>query len=421
MNLSKRVVLFGALGLLALLVASGTGGWWLQAHHARTQAADGHRAAIDTSDDATKALYWYDPMHPERHFDAPGRSPFMDMALVPKYTDAGGATVVQIDPGMAANLGIRTAPVVRGVLGASMHAVGRVEVDERSIRRVTVRASGWIEALHVRADGEHVQRHELLAQVYSPAFDTAQREFLLAVNSGETTLIDAARAQLDALGVDAGQLAALERNRQPIRHIDVYSPIEGYVMGLMKREGDAVERDAVLFELASHDPVWIIADIPEALAGSVEVGQSIEARVSAHPGRVFEGRVDYLYPALDTATRTRRARIELPNHDDALHPGMYADVALAGTAGSDVLLVPSEAVIRTGRRDVAIVVERAGGYRPVAVRIGEERDGSVAILEGLQAGDQVVVSGQFLLDSEASLRGAYDRMADTNESVKATP
>jgi Cu(I)/Ag(I) efflux system membrane fusion protein len=311
--------------------------------------------------------------------------------------------------------------VTVGSLERAVHAAGRVEADETSIRRVTARANGWVEALLVRTEEQHVKKGELLAQVYSPAFDTAQREFLLALDSGDAAIVAAARAQLAALAVDPAQIAALERDRRPARRIDVYSPMNGYVMRLMTREGDAVARDAVLFELASHDPIWIVADVPEADAAWIDAGVSAVATTVAHPGRTFESRVDYVYPSLDAATRTRRARLVLANPDDALHPGMYVDVALRAGETAQALLVPSEAIIRTGKRTVVIVAEDDGAYRPVQVEVGDERDGLTVVRDGLSAAEKVVVSGQFLIDSEANLRGIETRTSSTDEAAEAQP
>jgi Cu(I)/Ag(I) efflux system membrane fusion protein len=370
---------------------------------------------------SAEPLYWYDPMHPERHFDAPGKSPFMDMQLIPKYADAAGATVVRVAPGMAQNLGIRSAAVQRGSLARHIEATGRIEIDERTRHEVTVRSSGWVEALHVRAAGDPVTQGQLLAEIYSPALETAQREFLLARQTGGAALIDAAREQMRALGISEAQIAELERTRQANRRVNVYSPVTGYVMALNIRDGAAVTPSTTLFEVASHDPVWVIAAVPEAQADWVAPNDEAQVRVAAHPGHVFSGRVDYLYPELDMATRTRRVRVVLGNADDMLHPGMYAQVVLSGGVQRDVLLIPTEAVIRTGKRNVVIVADGADGFRPVSVSLGAEGDATIAILDGLSANDRVVVSGQFLIDSEASLQGAYRRMNARNEDADGAP
>lgn len=367
-------------------------------------------------------LYWYDPMKPEVHFDAPGKSPFMDMELVPKYADPaaeGGDTFVRVSPHMVQNLGIRTAVLERGTFWQRVDAPGQVVADERSLRQISLRAEGWVEVLHLRAEGEPVRRGQLLAEVYSPALDSAQQELRLAQQSGQRDLIEGARAQLRALGLDpdtAARGAAGRRTR-------LVSPMDGYVARLLVREGQAVMPDQPLFELVSHDPLWVLAEIAEEQALWVRAERPVEVRVPSQPGRVYEGRVDYLYPQLDPATRTRRARIVLPNPQDQLHPGMFAEVTLYGGSRQDVLLAPSEALIRTGRRSVVIVEESEGRYRPVTVTAGPERDGRTVLLGGVHEGQRVVVSGQFLIDSEASLLGAYRRLgeAPAGEPAVAEP
>lgn len=390
-------------------------GWWIIGHE---RSRPPETVITGGAAGTGKVLFWYDPMRPDQHFDAPGKSPFMDMQLVPKYADdqTQSNTRVQVSSQMAQNLGMRTAPVVRGSLATRIDAGGRIEADERSLRKVAVRAAGWVEVLNARAEGDPVQRGQVLAEVYSPALDAAQREFLLALDSGESMLVDAARDKLLSLGFASEDIVQLERTRHAKRRIAIRAPMHGYVMTLSTREGAATTPDVPLFELVGHDPLWVIVNLPESQSALVAVGSAVEVHAAAHPGRAFKGSVDYLYPELDVNTRTRRVRIVLDNPDDALHPGMFVDVSLSSQAQGDVLLVPSEAVIRTGHRDVVIVAVAEGGYRPAHVVVGAERDGQTVIITGLNDGDRVVTSGQFLIDSEASLRGAYNRMQDGTES-----
>jgi membrane fusion protein, copper/silver efflux system len=408
------------IGAAAAVVIAAVLGWWIFGDR-QTR----HNGTVTDAQSAgdRKVLFWYDPMRPDQHFDAPGKSPFMDMQLVPKYADEQPRddASVRISPQMAQNLGMRTAKVVRGDLGDRIEASGRIEADERSLRKVSVRAAGWVEVLNVRAEGDPVGQGELLAEVYSPALDAAQQEFLLALQSGQSTLIDAARDKLRALGFADADIARLERDRRATRRMAVRAPMHGYVMTLSTREGAAVTPDVPLFELVGHDPLWIQVNLPESQSALVLIGSAVEVRAAAYPGRAFNGTVDYLYPELDMSTRTRRARIVLDNPDDALHPGMFVDVSLSVRSQGGALLVPSEAVIRTGHRDVVIVAAEQGTYRPVHVVVGAERDGRTVIASGLDEGDVVVTSGQFLIDSEASLRGAYNRMQDDGHPSGATP
>ena len=404
---------------VAALVALGAIGWWFAggkpSSHAAADAASDPPAR---QEDGREVLYWYDPMHPDQHFEAPGKSPFMDMQLVPKYASdrTVGETTVHVSDQMAQRLGMRTAPVVRGNRADRIEASGRIEADERSLRKVAVRAPGWLEVLNVRAEGDPVKQGQTLAEVYSPALDAAQHELLLALESGQPTLVEAARDKLRALGFEATDIARLERDRNATRRVSVRAPIHGYVMKLSTREGAAVAPDAPLFELVGHDPLWVMVNIPEAQSASIELGSAVQVRAEAYPGQTFNGLIDYLYPELDMSTRTRRARVVLENPHDTLHPGMFVDVSLSARSQDGVLLVPSEAVIRTGHRDVVIVAGERGAYRPAEVVVGAERDGRTVIVSGLDEGDIVVTSGQFLIDSEASLRGAYNRMQESDSA-----
>lgn len=401
------------LGTAAITVAGL--GWW--ATH--WSGADEHAAhAVPVPQAHGQVLYWYDPMHPGQHFDQPGKSPFMDMDLQPKYAQgasAGVATVVDIDPRMAQNLGIRTAKVTRGAVAHGVDAVGAVEIDERLMYAVESRAEGWVERLAVRAVGDPVKQGQLLAGVYSPELFSAQAEFVLAAKSGDADLVAASRQRLALLGMGQAQIAQVQASGQAQRQMLVISPRSGVVTELNVREGQKVMPGAPLLRIADLSRIWVSVEIPESLAGTVSQGRNVEARLSAVPGKVFEGRVDYVYPNVDPATRTARARIVIENRAGLLKPGMYANVTVLGGAVHDSLTVPAEAVIRTGRRTVVIVAESAGRFRPAEVTLGPEHEGRMVILEGLEEGQEVVTSGQFLLDSEASLRGAYERFGPAVE------
>lgn len=374
----------------------------------REDKPEGSTAGTSMSSER-RVLYWYDPMKPDQHFDAPGKSPFMDMELLPKYADEGGKdvevrTVVEIDPSMAQNLGMRTAEVKTGTFWQRVDAVGSVAVDENRIAVVEARAAGWVERLDVRAVGDTVRAGQVVAGIYSPELLAAQEELALAQKLRDATLIEAAQTRLKLLNASS--------TGRPQRQTVIAAPQSGVVTELMVRQGAQVTPGMPLMKLADLSRVWILVEVPEAQASWVAVGKSAEARLKSVPGKLFEGTVDYVYPLLDTQTRTLRARLAFDNADGALKPGMYADVTLFGGAKRDVTLVPSEAVIRTGSRSVVLVAEAEGRYRPVEVTLGPERQNEIVVVEGLEPGQLVVVSGQFLIDSEASLLGAYNRMGE---------
>lgn len=367
-----------------------------------------------------RILYWYDPMRPDVHFDRPGKSPFMDMELLPKYADADNGGSVTIDPRVVQNLGVRTARVERGRYAQRVDTVGAIQADERAVTVVQARVPGWVERLHVRAVNDPVRRGQVLAEVYAPDLLAAQEELLLALAAGDAALADASRRRLAYLGVSAAQIERLERTRTATRTVAYEAPAAGVVAELNVREGQAVEAGTPMFRLLDLSRVWITAEIPEAQAGWIAAGQTAEARIASLPGQAFRGRVDYVYPELNRATRTLPVRLVFDNPQRRFKPGMFAQLTLTGGAEREALMMPTEALIRTGARSVAIVAESEGRFRPVAVTVGAEHEGHVEVLDGLAEGQAVVVSGQFLIDSEANLRSALGRMAGDDEPAAGT-
>ncbi|MEO8224757.1 MAG: efflux RND transporter periplasmic adaptor subunit [Gammaproteobacteria bacterium] len=396
----KKSILIG----LAVLLAAGASFWLGR----QSRSDRGPAAAADG------ALYWYDPMRPDQHFEQPGKSPFMDMQLVPKYAEAGDTAVISIDPRTAQNLGVRTAPVRQGPLPTSVQANGAVEADERRIEVVQSRTTGWVERLEVRAVNDPVHRGQLLAAIYSPDLLAAQQELLLALRAGAAGgLVAGARQRLSLLGLSDRQISHIERTGQADRRVAFYAPIDGIVAELGVRQGMQVNPGMTLFKLVDLSSIWITAEIPEARVSGVAVGQPATAHVAALPGQVFGGEVDYVYPEVMAETRTLKVRIALRNPGLLLKPGMFASVTVGSGAQRETLLVPSEAVIRTGSRDVVILAEGDGRFRPVSVVVGLEAGEQTEIRAGVKAGQLVVTSGQFLLDSEANLRGALERLGSS--------
>ena len=404
-------------GIVVLLAVIGaTGIWWAQ-HDAGQGSRD--RAMVDgvvQDDSGKRVLYWHDPMVPGKKFDQPGKSPFMDMQLVPKYAGDGDGSGIQIEPGLAQNLGIRVGTAVRGEFGADLQALGRVAFDEHDIRAVQTRAGGFIERLYVRAVGDKVAAGQKVAEVYAPDLLAAQNE-LLALNALDgmpdlDALKAAARERLRLLGMNAAEINVVEKTGVAHRRIGVYSPIAGIVQELGMREGAQVMPGQTLLQVAGLKHVWVLVELPERDLGRVRNGQTATIRFDALPSARFTGKVQYIYPKLDQAARTGQVRIQLANPKARLRPGMYAEVSLA-TEKRQALTVPSEAIIATGTRTVVIVRE-AGGFRPADVKTGIETNGRTEILAGLKPGEEVVLSGQFLIDSEASLKGVLARLgADT--------
>jgi len=379
-------------------------------------------AAPDPASGGHKPLYWFDPMKPQQHFDKPGKSPFMDMQLVPKYPDDAAASAgapagsIAIDPRVVQSLGIRLGVVERGSFARTVDTVGAVAVDEHRIEAIEVRQPGWVEELNVRAVGDSVRRGQRLAGVYAPDLLATQQELLIARNSGDPQLVEAARHRLASFGLSAAQIAHIEKTGQAERRVDYFAPFDGYVMDLGARQGAAVATGTALFQLAALDSIWINAEVPETQAAWIKTGDPATAELPALPGENFQGQIDYLYPELMPTTRTLKVRVVVNNPKQQLRPGMFASVHLRGATQDRVLTIPTEAVIKTGTRSVVIVADDGSHFRPVLVRVGAEHAGRSEILDGLSAGQNVVASGQFLIDSEASLRGAFENLAGSNET-----
>jgi Cu(I)/Ag(I) efflux system membrane fusion protein len=400
--------------LAAVLLALGGAGGYYWAHRSMAHAGTG-AASTAGADPGRKVLYWYDPMVPGQKFDKPGKSPFMDMQLVPMYADEQPAqAVVRVDPALAQNLGVRTAIAEKGRLERPLDAVGTVAFDERAVELVQSRTAAYVEELLVRAPLDPVRKGQPLAELFVPEWAGAQQEYLALKASrapGAAELAAAARNRLLLLNMTESQVAAVDRAGKPVTHVTLASPIDGVVGELGAREGMSVAPGATLFRLNGLATVWVNLDIPEAQAGAVVPGTPIEATVPAYPGETFRGKVSAVLPEVNAATRTLRARVELANPAVKLKPGMFATVSIAPRAAREAVLVPSEAVIVTGERALVIVDRGEGRFEPVAVRIGRDAGGKTEILAGIDAGTRVVASGQFLIDSEASLRGVELRMA----------
>ena len=416
--MNKKLMTLAVVAAVALLASGYVAGTW----HANTTVTTTTTLSVSEKEPGRKVLYWHDPMMPNQHFDKPGKSPFMDMQLAAKYPDddtgsansaAGG---IAIDPRVVQNLGVRLGEVERGRFARAIDTVGGVAIDEHRIEAIQVRQPGWVEQLDVRAVGDTVRRGQRLAGVYAPDLLATQQELLIARDSQDPQLIEAARRRLALFGLSAGQIAHIEKTGEAERRVDYYAPFDGYVMELGVRQGAAVEPGGMLFQLANLDSVWINAEVPETQAAWIKTGDPAIAEVPALPGEHFDGRVDYLYPELMTATRTLKVRVVVNNPGKRLRPGMFAAVHLGTATQDDVLTVPTETVIKTGTRSIVIVADDATHFRPVLVRIGSEHGGRSEILQGLTVGQNVVASGQFLIDSEATLRGAFNNLAGSTES-----
>lgn len=360
-----------------------------------------------------KILYWHDPMVPAQRFQHPGKSPFMEMQLVPVVEGGGDAGGIEISPRLQQNLGVRVAPVVRGQLHPEITASANVAFDERDAAVVQARANGFVERLRVRAALDPVQVGEPLADLYVPDWSAVQVEYLAVKDlksPGAADLVDGARQRLRLAGMPEGLIKTVERSGKLQSRFTIVAPISGVVTELTAREGMTVSTGSPLFRINGLKKVWLNAEVPETLGEHVHPGDAIQARTAALPGVVFDGKVSAVLPSVNVATRTVTARVELANPKTQLLPGMFVTVQFAPAGLANVLLVPSEAVIETGTRRVVMLAEGDGRFRPVSVETGVEGNGQTEVRSGLTLGQKIVVSGQFLIDSEASLKATEARL-----------
>ena len=396
---------------VAILVVGALGGYWIAQ---RSSDATNQDSTAQAKQGERKVLYWHDPMVPSARFDKPGKSPFMDMDLVPVYANEEGAAAVTVSPVVSQNLGIRIGTVERMVLQPKLPAVGSVAFDEARLEVVQARVEGYVTRLRVKAPLERVRRGQPLADIVAPAWLEAQEEYLalLEAQSGRGQAIrDAARQRLAVLGVPERTIRELELQRKTNATATLAAPIDGVLTELAVREGSAFMPGAALFRINGLETVWVNAQVPEAQVSMIPIGSSATVRATAWPDATFKGRVAALLPDVDLQTRTLPVRIVIQNSDFKLAPGMFVSLEFEGKAGQAQLVVPSEAIIVTGERNVVIVARDGGGFDVAPVTLGMESEGKTAILSGLEAGQSIVLSGQFLIDSEASLKSALSRLS----------
>jgi Cu(I)/Ag(I) efflux system membrane fusion protein len=356
-----------------------------------------------------KVLYWRDPMVPGPRFDKPGKSPFMDMQLVPVYADEASNTGVDISSAVQQNLGVRTAVVRKADVSSSFDAVGAVQFDERLSVAVQTRVAGYVEHLAVRAPMEHVRKGQALATVYAPDWLAPQNEFLALRRAGVgAEIVAAARDRMRALSIPESLIRQSEETGIAQARFTLDAPVSGVVAELGVRDGVAVSPGMTMFRIAGLEKVWAVAEVPEARAVHLVPGQKVKAALQADASQTFDGQLEEIIPQVSAATRTLQARFEVDNRAGKLTPGMLLRLQVAGASASR-LVVPSEAVIRTGTRAVAIV-RKGSSFEPRDIQVGADLGARLEVVDGLHEGDEVVTSGQFLIDSEANLKSVLGAM-----------
>lgn len=401
----KRNLLMGLAGLLLLLAGIYLGRTTVTSHD-MTMEMESNETSGDA--DGKKVLYWYDPMFPQQRFDQPGPSPFMDMELVPRYAEENGdsnPSTVKIDSAMVQNLGIRSAQVVATKVTSQLDVTGLVAFNDRALSRLQSPASAFVDKVWPLAEGDTVTAGQPLLRLRVPAWTGAQHEWLAVLDSGDAGLIAAGRERLLSLGMPAALIKSIERRRKPLDTWMVAAPHDGVILRLDARAGMTLMTAAPMAEIQSINPVWVEIAVPERQLAQVSPGDVVEVTVQGVTPALRKGRVAEILPLLDQASRTVPVRVTLSNDNGDLRPGMSARILIHAETARQALAVPTEALLHTGKRTLVMLDEGEGRYRPQAVQPGAELGDNTLILAGLEEGQRVVVSGQFLLDSEASLQG----------------
>jgi len=374
---------------------------------------------INTVKQEKQPIYWVAPMDANYQRDKPGKSP-MGMDLVPVYDDGGlgpdeGAGTIRISSHVVNNLGVRTATVSYKSLHTEINTVGYVTYDEDKLVHIHPRVQGWIEKLYVKAIGDPVKKGQALYEIYSPELVNAQEELLLALDRKNSRLIRAAQNRLEALQLPKEAIDALTKTKRIQQNIIFYSPQNGVVENLKIREGFFVKPGSTLMSIGDLSEVWVEAEVFERQAGQVKSGTPVTMTLDYLPGKTWQGQVDYIYPTLDAKTRTVKVRLRFKNEDGEFKPNMFAQIAIHTTGEERALLIPKEALIRTGNQDRVVLALGQGSFKSIEVRVGRYDSERVEILEGLSEGEKVVSSAQFLLDSESSKSSDFKRMTPTQE------
>jgi len=415
--MNKRSLQRTSLALLAGAMLGGTGYFAgasrasLAAHSAPLAAAPGDSAEPNAG---KKILYWHDPMVPQQHFDKPGKSPFMDMQLLPVYADESGSDGIKIDSGLQQNLGIRYATVRQQDTAQAFDAVGTTQFDESMADVIQARTTGYIDRLYANALMQRVTQGAPVASIFVPDWLAPQEEYLALKNGMmDHGLLEAARARMRAMSIPEGVIAELDRTGKVQTHVTLSAPNTGVLTELNVRDGAMVAPGQTLAKVAGLAKLWLIVEIPESLALQVQPGFKVDAIFAADAAEHFSGRIREILPGISTNSRTLQARLEIDNAGLKLTPGMLMRVKVSGAKAVSRLLVPSDAVITTGKRSIVIVRNSDGRLQPVIVTIGHDFGENTEVRSGLSEGQQVVASGQFLIDSEASLQSVLPKLEPT--------
>ncbi len=390
----------------------------------------------ETNTEQKKIAYYVDPMHPWYTSDKPGIAPDCGMELVPVYEGENDVRGIKINPVVVQNIGVRVEEVKKQILNKTIRTTGKIDYDETKVKTVTTKIMGWIEKLYVDYTGKYVKKGEPLFEIYSPELVSTQEEYLQAVNylkkvssSNSPEVIDAAlqlvnsaKRRLLYWDIPESDIQEIEKNNSPRKTLTIYSPVSGIVIEKMVYQGQQIMAGMDLFKIADLSTVWIVSDIYQMDLPWIKLGQKVELELSYLPGKTYQGKVTYIYPFLNDETKTVKVRSEVKNTSSYdFKPGMFATVKIVSPISINAIVVPEQAIIRSGERNIAIISLGGGYFEPREVKLGVTSDGFVQILEGIKEGEKIVISSQFLIDSESNLKAAITQMSGHKEMEMSKP
>jgi Cu(I)/Ag(I) efflux system membrane fusion protein len=390
--------------------------------------ADNMNNMKQTAQKDRKVLYWRAPMNPNEVYDHPGKSK-MGMDLVPVYEDeATGGGVVTINGTVQQNMNVKTAVVEEKNLSSQVTTNGILQVDEQREFIVTTKVSGWVEKLYVNYTGQKVKKGEKLIDIYSPELVAAQQELITALSYGSTVenspdksistsgkdLITNSIRKLELLDVPDSEIKRIENTKEIKKYITLFAPFDGTVIHKNIIEGEKIAAGTPLLKIANLDNLWLLADIYEYELPKIKLGSPADITFNFLPGKVFKSKISFIYPTLDEKTRTVKVRFNIPNYNDQLKPSMFANIVINGRNLGNYPVIPEQAVIRTGQKNVVILSLGDGKFKPIEVTLGDYSNGYYQVLNGLTAGNKIVTSAQFLIDSESNLKAALSQFTSTS-------
>ena len=404
--------------IAALMLVIGVGvGYWLSGH-------DGSSPVV--VEEKNQPLFYRNPMNPDVTSPVPAQDS-MGMDYVPVYADNESSDVagtVKIDPVVVQNMGVRTAVAKYSAISRTIRALGRVDYDEENVVRLHPKVEGWIEEIFIDKTGQNIMEDDILLSIYSPKLVSTQQEYLLALNNlsalkkspfaeikkGAEDLVKSSRERLQLLDVPEHQIRELEKTRKIKKSLHIHSPAAGTAIRIGSRQGQYVTPATELYRVVDLSRVWVYASVYEYELPWVKLGDEVEMTLASVPGKTFKGTIAYIYPYAEAKTRTTKVRVVFDNAEGLLRPEMFAEVSIQSDAQKKMVVIPAESVVRTGERTQVFVVRGQGKFEPRIVKLGIESGGQVAVLDGVNEGDEVVTSAQFLVDSESKLREATAKM-----------